>query len=232
MHWLHTASVSVLFVFAAQILLLMLAYGCAFFKNFFFLLDAVVVGGALILELGFSSSKASLAVVLLSWRLGRIIHGLVSTVEINHKKMHKKIQDMIDTHSNSNDEAMELMKKNVRELGVANTDLHRLRNLLCTDLTPQKVKDMTEADLRHHVSLQVAANHDVLEEIDKIVKDWERLEETIKEAHDAMKAQRHQKHAHGGHKELCKAATGLSVAGGFLSNKLNGVQKAMSFADK
>merc|ERR1712216_594324 len=82
-HWI---SVGILFVFAFQIFLLIIAYGIEFFKNKFFVLDMLVVAGALVLELAFHVSEGALFAVLLSWRFIRIVHGLVSTVEISHHK--------------------------------------------------------------------------------------------------------------------------------------------------
>lgn len=92
---LHLMSVTILFVFLFQICLLVFAYGSDFFKNPFFMLDAVVVIVALVLEIGFHVREGALFVVLLSWRVVRIIHGFYTTVEIQHKETHKKIQHRI-----------------------------------------------------------------------------------------------------------------------------------------
>ena len=92
----------ILFVFSGQIFLLMIAYGIEFFKNKFFVLDMFVVGGALILELGFHVSEGALFVVLLSWRFIRIVHGFVSTIEISHHKF---------THGSANISAKEHEKQ-------------------------------------------------------------------------------------------------------------------------
>eukprot|EP00747_Dinoflagellata_sp_TGD_P198264 gnl/TRDRNA2_/TRDRNA2_71257_c1_seq2.p1 gnl/TRDRNA2_/TRDRNA2_71257_c1~~gnl/TRDRNA2_/TRDRNA2_71257_c1_seq2.p1 ORF type:complete len:408 (+),score=60.08 gnl/TRDRNA2_/TRDRNA2_71257_c1_seq2:82-1305(+) len=92
---LHWMSVSILWIFMCQILMLMCVYGLRFFRNFFFVLDAVVVGGALILELALHVSEGALLAVLLSWRAARVLHGLVTTIEINHKKTHQKIHKLV-----------------------------------------------------------------------------------------------------------------------------------------
>ena len=92
---LHVMSVTILFIFLFQICLLIVAYGSNFFKNPFFMLDAVVVIVALVLEIGFHVREGALFVVLLSWRVVRIIHGFYTTVEIQHKETHKKIQHRI-----------------------------------------------------------------------------------------------------------------------------------------
>ena len=92
---LHVMSVTILFIFLFQICLLVVAYGSNFFKNPFFMLDAVVVIVALVLEIGFHVREGALFVVLLSWRVVRIIHGFYTTVEIQHKETHKKIQHRI-----------------------------------------------------------------------------------------------------------------------------------------
>jgi len=90
---LHWTSLSILFIFLAQIVLLMLAYGTNFFKNAFFLLDAVVVVTALVLELVFHVREGALFIVLLSWRIVRIVHGLYTTIEIQHKETNKQIHE-------------------------------------------------------------------------------------------------------------------------------------------
>ena len=59
------------------------------------MLDAVVVIVALVLEIGFQVREGALFVVLLSWRVVRIIHGFYTTVEIQHKETHKTIQHRI-----------------------------------------------------------------------------------------------------------------------------------------
>ena len=92
---LHVMSVTILFIFLFQICLLIVAYGSNFFKNPFFMLDAVVVIVALVLEIGFHVREGALFVVLLSWRVVRIIHGFYTTVEIQHKETHKTIQHRI-----------------------------------------------------------------------------------------------------------------------------------------
>ena len=90
---LHWTSLTILFIFLAQIVLLMFAYGTHFFKNPFFLLDAVVVVTAVVLEMVFHVREGALFVVLLSWRVVRIVHGLYTTIEIQQKETHKQIHD-------------------------------------------------------------------------------------------------------------------------------------------
>eukprot|EP00943_MAST-04B_sp_MAST-4B-sp1_P002265 g2265.t1 len=92
---LHWMSCSILFVFAFQIFLLIISYGIDFFKNPFFMLDALVVIVALILELAFHVRQGAIFAVLLSWRVVRIIHGFYTTVEIQHKEAHKTIHHRI-----------------------------------------------------------------------------------------------------------------------------------------
>jgi len=92
---LHWTSVSILFVFAAQIFALMLLYGIEFWKNVPYVADAIVVGGALYVELEPSGMfhGGSLFVILLSWRFLRVLHGLASSMELQAHRQHAKIKD-------------------------------------------------------------------------------------------------------------------------------------------
>jgi hypothetical protein len=107
---LHWVSVSILFAFAFQIFLLMVAYGLRFFKNPFFVLDFIVVVVALVLELAFHVREGALFAILLSWRVIRIIHGFYTTIEIQHKENHKKIHNTIMAHATTTTAHLEQLK--------------------------------------------------------------------------------------------------------------------------
>lgn len=72
----------------------MLIYGLDFFKNMWYVLDLVVVAGALILELGIKVTGGPLFTLLLSWRFFRVIHGLLTSMELTHKREHDKVKQL------------------------------------------------------------------------------------------------------------------------------------------
>jgi len=80
-HNFHLASVGILFVFAFQLVSLMFVYNLHFFKSAAYVVDTIVVGAALVLEN--ISVEGNLFVLLLFWRALRVVHGILSTVEIN-----------------------------------------------------------------------------------------------------------------------------------------------------
>jgi hypothetical protein len=85
-HWLHVISVSILGIFALQLFLLMLIYQLDFFKQMSYVADTLVVGAALVLENLSSAKEGGLFIVLLSWRVIRIVHGIVTSVELHEKR--------------------------------------------------------------------------------------------------------------------------------------------------
>ena len=88
---LHSVSVGILVIFAIQLVLLMLVYQKKFFLSTGYVADTIVVGTALVLENLSSAKSGGLFVVLLSWRVLRIVHGVISSVELNHGMKHKDI---------------------------------------------------------------------------------------------------------------------------------------------
>lgn len=85
-------SLTVLMIFMAQILSLMAIYGRLFWTNKFYILDFVVVGISLVFDGILKMKSATLVNVLRSWRILRIIHGLLSSMEIQEKQTHTKIE--------------------------------------------------------------------------------------------------------------------------------------------
>jgi len=93
---LNILSVSILAIFAMQISMLMFLYGKEFFANAFYVLDLVVVFGALLLETShwhqwFIVQGGGLFALLLFWRIVRVIHGLFTSIEIQYAKLDAKI---------------------------------------------------------------------------------------------------------------------------------------------
>jgi hypothetical protein len=62
---------------------LMLCHGWRYFTRFFYLLDLCVLVVALALEFTLASHQARFLAILLSWRVVRILHGLVAELEIS-----------------------------------------------------------------------------------------------------------------------------------------------------
>ena len=90
-HWLHYLSVGILVVFALQIISLFLIYCLEFFKEPLYILDAVVVFGAIYVETDERFTGGALFSILLSWRFLRIFHGLYTSFEVAHKQQHEKV---------------------------------------------------------------------------------------------------------------------------------------------
>jgi len=116
--FLHYMSVSILFLFFGQMLLLIALYGGLFFKNVFYVVDLVIIVLSLAIELGVHELRhhldpslagvteiftAVLALVLF-WRVVRIVHGLVAAAEKSHhlqmertlevlKKFHNRVHN-------------------------------------------------------------------------------------------------------------------------------------------
>mmetsp|Transcript_17521 Transcript_17521/g.24518 ORF Transcript_17521/g.24518 Transcript_17521/m.24518 type:complete len:271 (-) Transcript_17521:230-1042(-) len=90
------ASLAILFVFAIDNFLLMLANGWAFFKNPLYVLDTVVVLAAIVFETVLRSTFAGGLVILArTWRFVRIGHGVFETSETlqeYHHKEHKEAE--------------------------------------------------------------------------------------------------------------------------------------------
>lgn len=89
-HAFHMVSVGILYVFATQIFVLMCLYGLEFFQNGFYVMDLVVIVGAIILE-SMHITAGHLFVLLLSWRGLRVVHGLMTSIELQHKIQHERV---------------------------------------------------------------------------------------------------------------------------------------------
>ena len=89
-HKLHNASVSVLLFFALQIVLCMIAYGQRFFHNFFQMFDAFIIFFSLFMELVLQVKEGGLFVLLLSWRVVRIVHGLLTSAKLGKENTNVK----------------------------------------------------------------------------------------------------------------------------------------------
>lgn len=89
---LHKFSLTIVFIFAAQQLTLLAAEGPShYFTNFWYVVDFVVVMSSIILDFAIASKGGKLVVVLMGWRIVRVVHGFVTTVEMQqHQVSHFK----------------------------------------------------------------------------------------------------------------------------------------------
>jgi hypothetical protein len=78
-HGLHIASLTILVIFAVQLLGLLVAFGVRdFVRHCFYLVDSVIVVTALVLE-SLSEPTGELIVLLLFWRVLRVLHGVMAS---------------------------------------------------------------------------------------------------------------------------------------------------------
>lgn len=143
--WLHWVSVGILGIFALQLILLMMIYQRQFFCSFAYMADSVVVGAALVLENIPSAKQGGLFVVLLSWRILRIVHGVISSVEINNTMKKREIDA----------EAVELSKKHERETA----ELHSLitKQMELFAVQKQKVQSLIDVEKTAEAHPETAA---------------------------------------------------------------------------
>jgi len=85
-HALHLFSFSILCFFALDVSLLIVSFGISFFKQPIYILDFFVIFLSIILEMKVSHDEAELLIILLLWRVIRILHGVYTYREIKHKE--------------------------------------------------------------------------------------------------------------------------------------------------
>lgn len=112
-HDLHTAeeilkysSLVVLFIFEAELLLLWIGLGCAFLKQWVYVLDFVVVTVSLFMDLTLSSLSQEFVVVLVItrlWRFARIFHALGMTIHEVDEKVHEEHIERLEKEHMDND---------------------------------------------------------------------------------------------------------------------------------
>lgn len=92
-HIIHMASIAILCVFAAEIVLLCIGLGARFFQHPLYVLDAGIIGAALWLDLTVTVDQGGgLLILLRVWRLLRIVHGAF-TVEHHETRRNEKEHD-------------------------------------------------------------------------------------------------------------------------------------------
>lgn len=84
---LATFSLTILFIFAAQQLGLIIAEGpTAYFTNFWYVLDLLVVASSITFDLAINHPEGGLVILLMSWRIVRVVHGFITTVELQREQ--------------------------------------------------------------------------------------------------------------------------------------------------
>lgn len=168
LHWL---SVGILVVFAVQIFLLLCIYCAEFFKEPAYVADLIVVYGALLIELNKAFKGGSLFVILLSWRLLRVIHGVFTSFELQHKQQHEKVH-------NERNKILEMIMATRRKGSAKKMYFHEFHDKLRT-------LGVDEGDETHAETAKVGANHTV-----SVVEDLEdEVDEEISEEHEELKRQ-------------------------------------------
>jgi len=113
-HVLHLISLTILFIFAVEVSLLVVAFGIQFFKHFWYVLDFIVIFLSIILDLTLHTDEAELLLIIRAWRIVRILHGIYTYREIEHKEKEKLIKKLADLERKLEDErayTTELEKK-------------------------------------------------------------------------------------------------------------------------
>ena len=95
-HTLHTISVSILVLFALHLFLQMVAFGMAFWKDAHYLADVVIIGLALVFEIGNFKQGDWVTILLLS-RAIRVVHAIQHSYALQQTQSAKKIEAALES---------------------------------------------------------------------------------------------------------------------------------------
>lgn len=104
-------SIVILTVLSVNIFLLLVAFGLYFFRHPGYILDAFVVGTALILEIFLDTDTVGLLVVLTLWRIVRVAHGIFEVTDEAWEKEIKKFENMLADAELKHDSDQELLRE-------------------------------------------------------------------------------------------------------------------------
>ena len=77
-HVIHWISITILFIFLTELVVLMIVMSCCeFWTHAFYVLDLVVVSLSIVLDLALGDEEFGWLIVLRAWRFARVFHGLV-----------------------------------------------------------------------------------------------------------------------------------------------------------
>merc|ERR1712183_309468 len=116
----------------------------------------------------------------------RIVHGLVTTVEINHKTMHSKIHKMLHDAKHRQEEDLQPMKEEIAVF-LADNDLMRLQELLdpTLNLTLPKIDEMSADELRDYCRMRTPHDEEVHQAVTSLARDMQQLDRLVGNLHHA-----------------------------------------------
>jgi hypothetical protein len=104
-HNLHITTLTILWLLAVQLFALMGCYGCRFFQRLSYMVDTIIVFAAIAME-HLHVQGGPLFVVMLGWRMLRVMHGIVTSVEkqvhLTHMRVKQAEERHLDTHDKHN----------------------------------------------------------------------------------------------------------------------------------
>ena len=120
-HALHIASLVILYIFAVHLLLEMVAFGKGFFRTWTYDVDVVIVAVALIFEQGQFAQEGALLTLLLLWRAIRVVHAVLSSIEIEHQLAEESLvehekEDLAQLLEQEKDDAKVIAREHERKL--------------------------------------------------------------------------------------------------------------------
>ncbi|CAM6102862.1 unnamed protein product [Calypogeia fissa] len=109
-------SIAILSVLALNVLLLLVAFGFRFWRNPGYVLDAFVVGTALLLEIFLSTDTVGLLVILTLWRIVRVAHGIFEVTDEAWEKEINSFKKRLADAESAHDELLREKDQRIAEL--------------------------------------------------------------------------------------------------------------------
>lgn len=104
-------SIGILTVLAANVILLLVAFGLYFFHHPGYILDAFVVGTALLLEIFLDTDTVGLLVILTLWRIVRVAHGIFEVTDEAWEKEIKTFKVRLAEAESKHDSDQDLLRE-------------------------------------------------------------------------------------------------------------------------
>ncbi len=83
-------SVTALAILLVEVILIMIAKGTHFFRSFLHVTDVIIIIVALVFELLIPHDTVAVIMFVLVWRIIRVAHGLFTSFELDHKRIHEE----------------------------------------------------------------------------------------------------------------------------------------------
>ncbi|PRP88610.1 echinoderm microtubule-associated protein-like 6 [Planoprotostelium fungivorum] len=93
---LKYTSWSILFTFALEVCVQLFAFGWRFFTHPLYVFDLLIISAAIVVEVILHEEFSGYLILARLWRLLRIIHGIVTTIEERHAEENKKRATMMN----------------------------------------------------------------------------------------------------------------------------------------